>query len=146
MQMTGRFGASYCSNIGHQTKSEWTLVAIIASPEPGAKDTPLPLLYLVVDFTSGRMALGWPWRCTTFPVGVLRCCGEVCIVRYRANLLAHWCIASSLEGSQSGLEASLGVIVGHFLSYLDLACLRPNMFQPWLSCDLRHTARCLRRL
>ncbi len=61
------------------------------------------------------------------PVGVLPCCADICTVRYREQLVAYWCIGNGHEGSQSRLESSLLVIVGHFVSDLDLAYLRPGL-------------------
>ena len=41
--------------------------------------------------------------------------------------MAYRCIANAHEGSQSRLEASRGLIVGHFISDLDLECVRPGL-------------------
>lgn len=64
MEMAGRFVTlqQYWSS---RTRLARISLAVIASPKIGAKGTPLPLLYLIVDFASGRMAHSGPWRCTT---------------------------------------------------------------------------------
>ena len=85
---------------------------------------------LLLTLQAGGWPLGCPGDVRYSLVGVLRCCTEVCIVRYRAYLIAYWCIASGHEGSQSGLEVSLRVIVSHFVSYLDRRALDLTSLRP----------------
>ena len=41
--------------------------------------------------------------------------------------MSYWCIANIHEGPQSRLESSRGLIVGHFITDLDLGCVRPGL-------------------